>query len=88
MHAEIAFAKRAQDRIGDSVQKRVGIRVAFGAAVRRNVHAAKTSGRPSTRRCVSLPMPMRNIQQWSVCDFVALSVSYFEPGITSVHGTV
>src|SRR5215212_11619982 len=39
MHSDIAFAKSAEDRVGDSVTQRVRIRVAFSTAIRNDVHA-------------------------------------------------
>ena len=41
MHANIAFAKRAEKRIGDCVQQSVGIRVALAAPITGDVHAAE-----------------------------------------------
>src|SRR5205085_11803077 len=41
MHAYIAFTKRTENRIGNSMSERVGIGMSFGAAIASDVHTAE-----------------------------------------------
>src|SRR4051812_40325218 len=41
MMADVAFADRAEDRVGDGVRENVGVRVAVKAVRMRNLHAAE-----------------------------------------------
>ena len=61
VHANIAFAKRAKNRIGDRVQQSVGIGMSIATAFTATCTPPSISGRPSTSLCVSLPMPIRNM---------------------------
>jgi hypothetical protein len=59
MAADVAQAGGAEQRVGDGVRQRVGIRMAQQAVAVRDAHAAEDQRAAFDERCTSQPSPMR-----------------------------